>query len=85
MKGLGHEIDENGITLIEEKVEAILKFKRPENTKKTKVISRCNTIHGKISTEAFGTNRPIEETAQKTNRGIVDRSKKRVSIEQNKC
>ena len=32
-KWLGHEIDENGIKLNEEKVEAKLKLKPPENTK----------------------------------------------------
>ena len=32
-KWLGHEIDENGITPNEEKVEAILKLNPPENTK----------------------------------------------------
>ena len=33
IKWLGHEIDENGIKPNEEKVEAILKLKPPENTK----------------------------------------------------
>ena len=32
----GHEIDENGIKLYEEKVEAILQLKPPENTKELK-------------------------------------------------
>ena len=32
-KWLGHEINENGIKPNEEKVEAILKLKAPENTK----------------------------------------------------
>ena len=32
-KWLGHEINENGIKPNEEKVEAILKLKPPENTK----------------------------------------------------
>ena len=35
-KWLGHEIDENGIKPNEEKKEAILKLKSPENTKDTK-------------------------------------------------
>ena len=35
-KWLGHEIDENGIKPNEEKVEAILKLKPPENTKELK-------------------------------------------------
>ena len=35
-KWLGHEIDENGIKPNEEKVEAILKLKLPENTKELK-------------------------------------------------
>ena len=35
-KWLGHEIDENGIKLNEEKVEAILKLNPPENTKELK-------------------------------------------------
>ena len=35
-KGLGHEIDENGINPSEEKVEAILKSKAPENTEDLK-------------------------------------------------
>ena len=36
IKWLGHEIDENGIKPNEEKVEAILKLKPPENTKELK-------------------------------------------------
>ena len=36
IKWLGHEIDENGIKPNEEKVEAILKLKLPENTKELK-------------------------------------------------
>ena len=36
-KRLGHEIDENGIKPNEEKVEAILRLKPPENTKELKL------------------------------------------------
>ena len=35
-KWLGHEIDENGTKPNEEKVEAIVKLKPPENTKELK-------------------------------------------------
>ena len=38
LKWLGHEIDENGIKPNEEKMEAILKLKPPENTKELKSI-----------------------------------------------
>ena len=61
-KWLGHEVDEKGIKPNEEKLEAIFKLNPPENTKKTKIISRSNTKYGKISTEIFGTNRPTEKT-----------------------
>ena len=37
-KWLGHELDENGIKPNEEKVEAILQLKPPENTKEQKSI-----------------------------------------------
>ena len=56
-KWLGHEIDENGIKPNEEKVESILKLKPPKNTKELKIISRSNTIHGKISTKTVGADR----------------------------
>ena len=36
IKWLGHQIDESGIKPNEEKVEAILKLKSPENTKELK-------------------------------------------------
>ena len=35
-KWLGHEIDENGIKLSRDKVEALLQLKSPENTKELK-------------------------------------------------
>ena len=51
IKWLGHEINENGNELNEENVEAILKLKPSENTKRVEIISRGNTIYGKIPTK----------------------------------
>ena len=58
-KRLGHEIDESGIKPNEEKVESILKLK-PQEKKRTKIVSRGDTIHGKILTENFGTDGPTK-------------------------
>ena len=41
------------------KVEGTGKYKRSE------IIPRNHTIYGKILTETFGTNRPIEKTTEK--------------------
>ena len=59
IKWLGHEVDENGIKPNEEKIEAIQKLKPPE------IISWGDTIHGKILTETFGTNRPTTKVTEK--------------------
>ena len=51
---LGHQIDENGIILNEEKVEAILKLKPPNNTKELKSFLdsiQHLTVSGKFPTE----------------------------------
>ena len=56
-KWLGNEINENGIKPNEEKVEAILKLKPPENNTRSEIIPRGDTIRAKISTKAFGTDR----------------------------
>ena len=56
MKWIGHEINENGIPPKEEKVEAILKFKRPENTKK------LNSFLGAIQHTAIYQQKPLEQT-----------------------
>ena len=45
---------------LKEKVKAILKLNPPEN-KGTEIISRGDTIHGKISTENFGTDGPTDK------------------------
>ena len=62
IKRLGHEFDENGMKPNEEKVEAILKLKPHE---RTKIVSRSNPIHGKISTESLGKNRQAPQIIEK--------------------
>ena len=61
---LGHQIDENGIKPNEEKVEAILKMKSPNNTKGFRNIQRCNTKSRKIPTGTVGRDGQVQKTSE---------------------
>ena len=75
-KWLGHEIDETVIKPNKEKVKAILE-----------IIPRCDTIPGKIPTEAIGKNRQTPKTPKKgfgmelgeTTRGRLQKHKRNVN------
>ena len=70
-KGLGHEIDENGINPNEVKVEAIQKLKSSNNTKELKsflgntIQYTIDTIPSKSSTETIGKDGQIEKNVEK--------------------
>ena len=64
-KRLGHEIDENGISPNEEKVEAILKLKSPNNTKKFKPFLGAIQNTAKFPLKLSKKNRLTPKTAEK--------------------
>ena len=64
-KWLGYKIKGDGIKPNEEKVEAIIKLKPPENTKELKSFLGALQYMAKIISKVIGTDRPIEKITQK--------------------
>ena len=84
IKWLGHEIDENGIKPNEEKVEAILKLKPPENTKELKsflgAIQYMAKFLPKLSEQTETVTETIEkERTMKMGRRTTERLQKNIT------
>ena len=80
-KWLGHEINENGIKPKEEKEEAILKLKTPENTKDLKSFLGEIQCMAKFLPKLSKRTDRLRKLLKKTNHGNGDRNKKWISTE----
>ena len=77
-KWLGHEIDENGIKLNEEKVEAILKLNPSENTKELKAFLRAIQYMAKFLPKLSKQTDRLRKLLKKMNHGFGETNNRKV-------
>ena len=84
-KWRGHKIDENGIKPNEEKVEAILKLKAPENTKDLKSFLGAIQYMAKFLLKHSERTDRLRKYSKRLSYGNGNRNKKRTSTDWSKC
>ena len=84
-KWLGHEMNENGIRPIEEKVEAMLNLKSPKNTRDLESVLGAIQYVEKFLPNLSEQTDQLRKILKKNESWNEDRNKKRTSTEENKC
>ena len=85
-KSLGHEIDENGIKPNEEKGRNHVKTECTGEYKRIEIISRSDTIYGKIPTETLGKNRSVPQLIEEKMKHVFgEPDKMKISETLNRC
>ena len=77
-KWLGHEIDENGIKPNEEKVEAILRLKPPENTKELISFLGAKQYVAKFLPKLLERTDKLRKLLKKMNHGYGEENNKKI-------